>query len=281
MSGSAFNQVLSEAIADLIECGFDSQKRVDFWLTKLAVAARQSLIPEGLIARKLKDALTRDFTRLVDGQGLLRRHKGISQYTLAAIKPKLRSELDRRILASANLIKLNRAEAIEKTLRRFSGWATSIPIGGTRIEDRREAAGSIRKGLTGLSFIDRRVIIDQGYKLRATVHDIVAVDGGAIAMRWHHIKERSSAYTPRPEHEARDGVVYAIRDSWAMKKGFMKLAGHKYTDQVTRPGEEVFCRCTGEYIYNMRDLPVDMVTKAGADELERVREQIKRWRLAV
>ena len=34
-------------------------------------------------------------------------------------------------MASAKLIKLNRDAAIERTLQRFSGWSTSIPVGGT------------------------------------------------------------------------------------------------------------------------------------------------------
>jgi hypothetical protein len=275
-----FYTILNAAIKDLLDCGFDSEKRVAMWRQRIEVAARQLLIPEDVMQRKLRDALTRDFTRLINGNTLLKRHSGISQYTLAAIKPKLRAELDRRILASANLIKLNRAESIERTLKRFSGWATSIPIGGTSAPEAKEGASKIRKSITSLPFEERRVIVDQGHKLTSAVSDIVAVDGGAIAMRWRHVKERSKAYTPREEHLERDGVVYVIRDNWASKKGFVKLAGHQYTDQVTKPGEEVFCRCTGEYIYNLRDLPAEMVTKAGRDELERVRTEIRRWKAA-
>lgn len=273
-----FNAVLSEAIADFLECGFDSQKRIDHWLQKLEVAARASLVPEAVLQRQLKDALTRTYLRLVEGKKLISLHPGISKFTLAAIKPKLRAELDRRILASADLIRLNRKKSIEQTLQRFAGWATSIPIGGTRAIAKGESSLAIKRGLSGLPFEERRVIIDQGHKLTAAVNDILAVDGGAIAMRWHHIKEASDAYTPRPEHEARDGKIYLIRNNWALKKGLMKPAGRKYTDEVTAPAQEPFCRCTGQYIYNLRDLPAEMITQKGREELERVRAQIARFK---
>lgn len=280
MRKQSFNDVLNAAVADMIECGFDSQKRLDAWLQRLEVAARESLVPLATLQAQMKTALTRKYLHLMNGSKLLRVHHGISPYTLAAVKPKLRGELDRRILASANLIRLNRQQAITDTLKRFEGWSTSIPIGGTKASSRKESAKAIKKGISGLSFIDRRVIIDQGHKLTSAISDIIAVDGGAIAMRWHHIKEKSAAYTPRPEHEERDGIIYMIRDNWALKKGLIKLAGHKYTDQVTKPGEEVFCRCTGEYIYNVRDLPIEMVTTFGREELERVRAHMARLQYA-
>jgi hypothetical protein len=59
--------------------------------------------------------------------GALKRHQGISRFTLNYLEPKLRTELDRRILASVDLIQLNRRKAIDTTLSRFSGWASSIP----------------------------------------------------------------------------------------------------------------------------------------------------------
>src|SRR5207247_2394734 len=101
------------------------------------------------------------------------------------IKPALHAELERRIMASADLIKLNRKAAIEKTVQRFSGWATSVPPGGTRATDKKKEKDSIKKSLKSLPFEERRVIIDQSHKFVANLNEIVAKDGGAIAGRWH------------------------------------------------------------------------------------------------
>jgi hypothetical protein len=266
----SFYQVLTAAIADLTENGFDSQERLDRWLVELRAAARISLIPEEVLQRELRTNLTRVYERLVESGKLARIHKGVGQFTIANIKPSLRAELDRRILASANLIKLNRQASIERTLQRFAGWATSIPAGGSDVVERREVNETVRKSIAGLPFEERRVVIDQGHKLSSTLSDIVARDGGAIAAIWRHVRE-GGGYQARPDHEARNGEVFVIRGNWAMTDGLMKLAGAQYTDEVEAPGQLVFCRCTYSYLYNLRDLPPEMLTEKGRAELARVR----------
>jgi len=68
--------------------------------------------------------------------------------------------------------------------------------------------------------------------------------------------------------------VFLIRGSWAQRRGFVKAGPAGYTDQVEKPGEFVFCRCTYTYLYHLRELPQDMLTKKGAAELDRVRKEI-------
>ena len=129
----------------------------------------------------LKDALAAVYDRLVEKGDVVRLHPGIPRFTLERLKPQLRAELDRRILASADLIRLNRKNSIEKTLQRFVGWSTSIPKGGSDVVDKAAEKKKIRKSLAQLPFEERRVLIDQGHKLRASISEIVAKDGNAIA----------------------------------------------------------------------------------------------------
>lgn len=101
-------------------------------------------------------------------------HYGISlltalKITVEKLKPEFRKELDRRIFASANLIKLNREQAIEKTIQRFQGWVTSIPPDGVSEIDRREVKAGFQKSLKDMDFISRRVAIDQGISWQATL----------------------------------------------------------------------------------------------------------------
>lgn len=268
-----FYDLLSEAIADFMKYGFDSQYRLETWTNRLNAAARAMLIPQNVLEKSLRDALIRVFRRSTTPAALLRRHHGISLFTIEQIKPKLRLELDRRILAAANLIRLNREASIARTLGRFQGWATSIPIGGSGLDTRSEVATSVRRGVAGLPFEERRVIIDQGHKLTSAVNDIVATDGGAIAGIWRHVME-GGGYQARPQHEARNGHIFVIRSNWAIARGLMKLDGREYTDQIEQPAELPFCRCTYQYLYNLRDLPRSMLTAKGASELMRVRAAI-------
>jgi hypothetical protein len=264
-----FYQVITDAVRDIEEHGFDGQWRVDMWLQRIRDAALASMTPPDVLERTLRETLTTIYTRQVDKGGILKTHPTVSRFTLDRVKPHLRAELDRRILASAGLIKMNRQASVEKTLQRFSGWSTSIPAGGSRVVDRLDVKTDIRKALAQLPFEERRVAIDQGAKLASSLSNILAVNNGAIAGIWHS-HYRQAGYAARPDHREMDGKVYALRGNWAIERGLMtKCDG--YTDEVDPPGGPVFCRCFYQWIYALRALPNDFVTVKGANELERIR----------
>jgi hypothetical protein len=265
-----FYSVLTAAINDLAQFGFDSIERVARWTAALRAAAERSMVSPIALEQMLRDGLAAIYKRMVDEGDIVRFNPGVGRFTVEQVKPKLRAELERRILASADLIKLNRKQSIDDTVRRFQGWATSVPQGGSDVTRKRDTKDSVRKSLAALPFEERRVLIDQGHKLVSSLNDILATDGGAIAARWRH----HYVTYPRPEHVKRDGAVFLIRGSWAQRRGFVKAGPAGYTDQVEKPGEFVFCRCTYTYLYHLRELPQDMLTKKGAAELDRVRKEI-------
>ena len=270
--GQSFFEIITAAVSYFTEHGYDSPAALDEWMLRIRAAAERELIPERDLQAKVNEALRAVYQRMVEQCGLLRHHPDLTRFTLARVKPKLRAELDRRIMSSASLIRLNRAAAIETTLQRFAGWATSIPVGGgDRVVERNSVKTEIRKALASLPFRERRVAIDQGSKLLANLSDILAVDGGALAGIWH------THYTrfPRETHAARNGKVYAIRGSWAQERGLLKAGPAGYTDEITKPGEEVYCRCTYQYVHSLGRLPPDMLTQNGAAELARVREEMR------
>ncbi len=263
-----YYDVLTEAIADIQDHGFESESRLNGWLYDLRDAAERSLIPEEMLIRHVKSVFINQFDRLINQGAILRYHPGVQRWQLEKIKPHLRSELDRRIMASANLIKLNRAEMVDRTLRRFSGWATSIPVGGSDTDSRREVKKSM--SLADMSFIERRVMIDQGHKLVAALNDIVATDAGAIAAVWHSHGHDDASYDARPDHLTRDGKVYLIPGNWATEKGLVKSGPDGRADEITQPGQEINCRCKYRYIYSINRLPDDMLTVAGKKAIGRV-----------
>jgi hypothetical protein len=164
------------------------------------------------------------------------------------------------------LIRLNHDSSVQKTIQRFAGWATSIPAGGSRVENRTEIKQEVSKSLKQMDFATRRVLIDQGHKLLSSIDAVIAQQTGAIAMMWRsHF--RQPGYNARPDHAERDGKVYAIRGNWAMEKGLMNK-GAGYADEMTTPAEEPFCRCYGVYLNNLRDLPTEMLTAKGREALE-------------
>ena len=238
----SFYSVLSDALDDVIENGFDSAKRIDDWMDALREAAEATLTSRRTMEKMLRNALASIYRRMIDDGMVLKHHPGVSLFTIKNLTPSLRAELDRRIMASAELIKLNREAAIQKTLQRFSGWSTSIPKGGTQAANKKKTKKEIRKALASLPFEERRVLIDQGQKFAASINDIVARDGGAIAGQWVS-HWRQSGYNYREDHKERDGEIYLFRDSWASKAGLVKAGAAGYADKITQPAEEPFCRC--------------------------------------
>ena len=204
------------------------------------------------------------------GGEILKMHEGVGKFTLQKLAPALRSELDRAVRTNANLIKLNKAQAVEKTMQRFAGWATSVPAGGTRVEDRAKTKTDIRKALAQLPFAERRVAIDQGHKFVASLNRIVAEGGGAIAAKWRSHKHQLN-YNGRPEHNARDGHIFLIRNSWEQEKGLVKAGPDGYTDEIEEPGQLVFCRCAYVFMYSIGQLPDAMLTDKGREELAKTR----------
>lgn len=277
-SNASFYRLISQAINDFMIHGY-TQKRMEYWLERIAIAAEASLTPIAVIERALHVSLLKVFTRATSDKQLFKVHKGISQYTLASIKPKLHGLLEERIRASVDLIKLNREKVIPEQLGRFAGWCSSVPVTGIPPDKRVKTRKQVRRGLAGLDYNSRRVSIDQGFKLVSAINELIAHDGGAIAGIFHS-HWRETGYDYRPDHKAMDEKIYVISDNWMLKQGFMKLAGRQYTDQVDTPGMPVFCRCYYQFLYNARDLPNDMLTEKGRAELMRVRAQIAQWKVA-
>jgi hypothetical protein len=267
-------EIVQAAIRDISEHGFDTQKRVQDWVAKIKAAAEREMMPEAKLDALLKESLKGIYTRLITQGGVTQMNPGVSRFTIQNVKPKARAELNRRIMMSANLIKLNRENAMADTLRRFEGWASSVPAGGSKVQDKREETANVRKAITSLPFTERRVLIDQGHKLTSAINSVVAQDGGAIAMKWQSHADMQANYDFRPEHKARHDKVYLIRDSWAHQKGFVKPGPAGYLDEIDQPAELPYCRCYGRFIASLRKLPDDMITQKGRDEQERVRAEM-------
>ncbi|MDS1913328.1 hypothetical protein QSI79_08450 [Enterobacter asburiae] len=258
-------EVLTEAVNHYVKKGWDSERSLLEWSRKLRVAAtRESPSPD--IARK---HLTAIYSRLVIDGGALKDQppEGPTRVTLQKLKPELRDELDRRIFASANLIRLNREQAVEKTLQRFQGWVTSIPPDGVSEIDKNAKKQDFKKSVAEMDFISRRVAIDQGHKLASNVKYLLSVQSGAIAFRWHS-NWRRPGYKYRPDHKERDDLIYLIRGSWADEKGFLKPV-NGYYDEITAAGEEVYCSCQVFPIYAPQKLPIEFLTEKGKREFNR------------
>jgi hypothetical protein len=256
---SAFRALLLEGVRRFGESGYD-ELALSEWLGRLQTMLERELPTDEESREMLTRILGSVYQRDVRG-GLAKRIPGIDRYTLDRIAPHLRAELDRRIFAGVDLIRLNRKAAVEKTLQRFAGWVSSVPPTGLS-ENLRDIVAHIEKPARQVKFEARRVAIDQGHKLSAAVAHVVAEQNGAIAAIWHDRGEKDRSYDARPEHLKRSGSLFFIRDSWAMNEGLVKRGG-PYTDDIEQPAELVYCSCYWQYVTSPHDLPEDALTARG------------------
>jgi hypothetical protein len=274
MALADFKRVIREAVAFFSKRGYTSQHDLDTWARRLEDSARSSLVSPAvaaeLVARHLSSVYGR-FMRKIPAQ-LKRLQVKVGARmtpelffrrveTLPQLAMRMRNELDRRIAASADLIRIRREEAIDATLRRFKGWASSVPPGGTPAPQKPEKE-LLAKEFRQVRYEVNRLNIDQGTKLNASLAAVYAEGTGAIAGRWRS-NWRQAGYDYRVDHKERDNKIYTLRDNWAEKAGLMKPGPAGYTDEITQPAEEVYCQCYYVYIHNLTSLPPDMLTAKG------------------
>lgn len=280
MSKKTFYETVAAAIKDMSKHGYDSQERLEHWRRLIESAAASSFVSMDEVEKDIRKTMSLAYYRLVTKGGLLRKMPQIQAYTMQRLTPQLQAELNRRIISSIDLIKLNRPVAIAKTVQRFTGWGSSIPEGGFPSDVRHgtfkyaEVKRDLQKAMTSLPFEERRVIIDQNAKLVSAINSTVALGGGAIAAIWES-HEHQKGYNGRPKHNERNGKMFLVRDSWVIDKGLVKRGASDYIDTVEQPGEFVFCRCSWVYIFNLRDLPAAWLTKKGEETLAEARLKTK------
>jgi hypothetical protein len=265
-----FFTVLTLAINYFAEHGFRTQKDLEYWVKRLKESAEKTLPParttEEAVRRQLMEAYRKLITKRQSSSSALLLLLGVNRFTLDRVKPSAKAELERRVLASKNLIKLNREEAISTTLRRFEGWVSSVPTTGAAELDKRDLKRRIRAPIAKMDFLQRRVIRDQVGKFTQAVNSLIATRGKAIAGRWHS-RWREPYYDYRKDHKERDELYYTIPDNWALTQGLMKVGAPGYTTDVTQPAEEINCKCSYRYIFDLADLPDDMLTEKGRQSI--------------
>lgn len=279
MSLRDFQQVVRAAVTYFTQHGYTSQKALDIWSDRIAQAARDMLISPEEASEQIARSLGNIYGRVMRK---LPRHMKELQTTVAGrmgpemffrrvssmpeLAHKMRTELDRKIATNVDLIKIRREESMAATLRRFKGWASSVPPSGTPTPPSDEV-DLLLKDFRKVRFETNRLNIDQGHKLNSALNAVLANNTGAIAGEWHS-HWRQTNYNYRVDHKERDLEIYTIRGNWAEEAGLMHPGPAGYTDEITQPAEEVNCRCFYRYIYNLNRLPQAMLTEKGKRALE-------------
>jgi hypothetical protein len=263
-----YYKLLDQLVTEFTDHGYLSIEQLEGWQRRIREAAQAQFIPERQLEEELREAFTRIYTKVVEQGGALRNHPGIERLAFERLKPTLRNEVTRRAMAANELVRLNRNQLMDQSMKKLVGWATAIPPGGSARNDKLRQKAAIKAPLKAIPSTDRAIVIDQGHKLTSTLHDLIAEDGGAIAVIWNS-RWRQPGYNYRPDHKERDELIYLLRGSWADVAGLVTPVSGYY-DDITAFGEEPNCRCYGTYLYSLSQLPAMMLSARGRDALRNV-----------
>lgn len=250
-------------ISDVSTRGYVSPSQLETWTDRVRHATETALGAAGEVRDATRDRLRLLFDRFLT-RGIFRRVDGINRLDVTMVAPKARAELDRRIFAAADLIVVDRDEAVRRTVNRVRGWVSSVPPGGADVLSKVDLRAKLSKSVVDHKYHRRFVDNDQGHKLIANVAEIVAVGSGALGGVWHDHGEHDKSYNARKAHLARSGTFFLVRGSWADEQGLISHRGPvKFYDEVDACGIEPNCRCWMKWVTSPRRLPPEALTAKG------------------
>jgi len=151
-----------------------------------------------------------------------------------------------------------------------------IPVGGTKDKEIKAKIPEIKKEIRFLAKWNRLFYTYKARSFPVEIEHIFVLAGNPLAAIWHYSNlDEQGEYQKTYDHRLRDSRVYAIRGSWGIENGLMKVGPAGYLDEISRPAQELGCMCSLQWVTTVRRLPDDMITNKGRSELDRVRAVIQ------
>jgi len=292
MNDKALAATINAAIDEMLKLG-PAASTLGLWRDTLEQILDQAAPPAPEGAAAVKHYCQRYFNQVVQARGLTVRsiaHSDgaaarrspehstaiIGPSTFERLEPKIRSTFAACVKEAQEQAEPFRRSELQKALAAFEQWAKSIPLGGTKDRAYREAARDVRQALKAFPQWDKAYCGHKAYNFPTAVSRLFSEgSGGAspqgtqyagpIAAIW-----RWGAWTHETEHERFNGRAFVVRGNWAITKGFINQSVAMYTDQMPHPGDDN-CRCHYQYLYSLRDLPPELLSREGKEALAKAK----------
>jgi len=137
-----------------------------------------------------------------------------------------------------------------------------VPSSGTIDKTMKSRIAEIKRELRYLAKWDRLFSIYKARSFSAEVEYIFALaQHDPLAAIWEYSPlDEQGEYQKSYNHRQRASHVYAVRGSWAIEKGLMKVGPDGYLDEISRPGQELGCMCSLQWVTSVSGLPGNMIT---------------------
>lgn len=268
-----YNQTLSAKEVDQLLSEFENlnRKELEKYLKEL----------EPSIRRMMKN----QYTQLIKSGNL---KITLRPYSWDDMTPKIKKQLKNATENTLSYIKGQDEQFIQKIKQEFRNWGT-LPSKETRGINEKQAKKkfneNVLEGKTEeLTAYQEFIMLDQTRKFAATINRLEAEEGGAFAFEWDIRGDKRVVGNPtgiypkgnakHGNHWERDGKLYLLRDSWAVKKGYVKAGnGVIFADEIPdgMPSVAVGCRCLAHYVFTLHSIPEEykfILTKEGKQKAE-------------
>jgi len=141
----------------------------------------------------------------------------------------------------------------------LADFLKSVPAGGSKDKAIKSRIAELKRELRFLSKWNRLFFTYKAISLTAELDYLFTLASEEpLAAIWHYCYLDEDVEYPSYNHQQRDGRVYAVRGSWAIRKGLMKAGDAGFLDDVSRPAQEIGCMCSLQWVTSTASLPPQM-----------------------
>lgn len=209
--------------------------------------------------------------------GFEKNNKGLKGWRVYKLKNRLRKALRERITSSLMLIKTQNETRMQTLRSRFLNWLTTP-------KENRKPIKSVMKVSKLAADKDRHfkmILADQTRKMINNFDNIVAEEYNAIGFYWKTRRDdrvvgKPGGKNPKPspahgDHYVRQDKFYFFHKNWAIEKGYINtkhkdFAWADFDDGM--PGQPINCRCYAYNIYELEDIPSNLLTEKGKNYIK-------------
>lgn len=210
-------------------------------------------------------------------RGFLRNNKGLRGWRLEKLRPRFRKTLRERIQNSLMLIKTQNESRMNSLHSRFLNWLTDRNNDSKNKKSLKEAM-QVSKLAQKKDKHFKMILADQTRKMISNFDNIVAEEYDALGFFWK--TRRDNRVTGNPtgknpkgnemhgDHYHRQDKFYFYHNTWAIKNKFIntKHKNFKWADfEDGLPGQPINCRCYAYNIYELEDIPQELLSKKGIE----------------
>ena len=166
-------------------------------------------------------------------------------------------------------------QQLDELHSRLDEFLGQVPSGGTKDKAVKSKITELKQEIRHFVKWYKLFNVYKAQSLASEIQYIFSLQGNPLAAIWLYNRiDEQGEYRKTYDHKIQDGNFYAVQGNWAIEKGLMRVGPHGYINDSSRPAQEIGCMCRLQWVYNLRDLPGDLLTTKGQSVLERTRSNI-------